>query len=478
MAWSSVIFMDGVDELGAAGLLAASARSVRRRRLAEVEDLEILAAWAGLHSSDPTTSPEGARARKIGNVLVQLGGAGTPMVQDHSLGEIALARGGTATSTRNALADVLDLIHRMPRIWRVCQSGTAEVWIGRRVARLSRHLPVEVMAVVDEAVARVLDREAPGRVLAVADAKIIEADPALHEQRAADERARRYVTLTQTDEHGLRTLIARLEAGDAAWIDATVTRVAELIAAQHQDKPADEIRALALGYLARPAELLQLLVSSEEPTASGIAESSRATAFPAHLLEALAKCDVTPLAPKATLYVHLHQAALAGHDAVARAEGLGPVHTSRLSDLLAGRKLTVRPVLDLNDRVRTTAYELPESLKERVHLITGGDYWPYAPSTSRSADYDHPTPYDATGPPGQTGTHNSGPLTRRHHRWKTHAGYQSTQSGTGRFVWTTPHGLTFLVDHTGTRPIDRDVARAIHEAAPGLDLYPGQPVPQ
>ena len=69
----------------------------------------------------------------------------------------------------------------------------------------------------------------------------------------------------------------------------------------------------------------------------------------------------------------------------------------------------MKPVLDLSERVRTTAYEHPESLKERVYLTTGGDYWPYATSTSRKVDYDHPTPYDDTGPPGQTGTHNSGP---------------------------------------------------------------------
>ena len=72
-------------------------------------------------------------------------------------------------------------------------------------------------------------------------------------------------------------------------------------------------------------------------------------------------------------------------------------------------------------------------------------------------DYDHPTPYvllDHGGPPGQTGTHNSGPLGRRHHKWKTHAGYRSRQSGAGRYVWTTPNGLAFIVDHTGSRPID------------------------
>jgi hypothetical protein len=146
---------------------------------------------------------------------------------------------------------------------------------------------------------------------------------------------------------------------------------------------------------------------------------------------------------------------------------------AQLQRLLGRRQLTIRPVIDLNNRVRCTSYEHPESLKERVHLTTGGDYWPFAVSTSRRVDDDHPIPYQSdSGPPAQTGTHNSGPLGRRHHRWKTHAGYRSRQSGDGRYAWITPHGLGFLVDHRGTRPISRDAASMIVDAPAGLDIYP------
>jgi hypothetical protein len=180
------------------------------------------------------------------------------------------------------------------------------------------------------------------------------------------------------------------------------------------------------------------------------------------------------------LYVHLHEAVLLGQDGVARVEGLGPHTLSQLQVLLAGRTVVVQPVIDLADRVATTAYEHPEAVKERVHLITGGDYWPYAVSTSRAVDYDHPTPYRPGAPPEhppQTGTHNSGPLGRRHHRWKTHAGYRSKQCGHGRYVWLTPHGLAFLVDHRGTRAIDPDHARQMFHAGDHIELYlPEQPL--
>jgi hypothetical protein len=355
------------------------------------------------------------------------------------------------------------------------------VYVGRRIAKLSRHLPADRVWVVDSAIARIIARESAGRVFTVAEAKIIEADPHLHEERAEAERIRRYVGFSRTDEHGLRTLIARIESGDAVWIAATISRVAEIIEPLHPEATADERRAIALGYLARPAELLQLLVenSDEQPAleldlddSGSQGAPSRATAFPADLLDALRAADFSPLAPKVMLYVHLHEAALQGVDAVARIEGIGPATMDSLHRLLARTKVTVRPVIDLSQRIRTTAYEHPEALKERVHLTTGGDYWPFATSVSRRVDYDHPVPYEPTGPPGQTGTHNSGPLGRRHHRWKTHAGYRSRQSGQGRYAWLSPHGLGYLVDHTGTHRIDPEHARMIIDAPPGVDIYP------
>lgn len=430
-----------LTDLDAAGLLAASAAAVRARRLAEVADLEVLSQWAAVHSGAPV---------QLGDSLVQIGGEGTPDVQDFCLGEIALARGTGVTATSNALADVLDLQHRLPRTWAVVRSGEAEVFIARRVAKLSRHLPVRCVGVVDSAVAAIVAHEAGGRVLAVAEAKIIEADPSLHDQRVEEQRRRRYVGASRVDEFGMRTLVARLEAGDVDWVESTIARVVTLIADRHPDASADELRAIAFGFLGRPLELLELL---GQPLPSGARD----------------------LLPRAVLYVHLHEAALHGVDAVSRAEGLGPLSLAQLQRLLGRRRLTIRPVIDLNDRVRRTSYEHPESLKERVHLVTGGDYWPYAVSTSRRVDYDHPTPYRSSADPPsrpQTGTHNSGPLGRRHHRWKTHAGYRSRQSGDGRYAWLTPHGLGFLVDHHGTRSISGADAEMIIDAPPGVDLYP------
>ena len=134
---------DDLPDLDASGLLAAASDAVRARRLAEVRDLEVLAQWAAVHSGDPTHPRDS---------LVQLGGEGTPRVQEFCLGEIALARGTGVTATMNAAADMLDLIYRLPEIWGACLRGAAEIQIARRVAKLSRHLPADRVGVVDRAV--------------------------------------------------------------------------------------------------------------------------------------------------------------------------------------------------------------------------------------------------------------------------------------------------------------------------------------
>ena len=476
--------IDALADLDAAGLLARAFEAVQARRQAEVHDLEVLAQWAAVHSSDPTEGPDGAVARRLGDVLVQIGGDGTPRVQDFCLGEIALARGTGVMASRSALADVLDLQHRLPLTWAVCRRGECELWVARRIAKLSRHLGADRVGLLDSAMSRMIATESAGRVLESAEAKIIEADPALHHERSEAERSQRFARLGRTDEFGLRMLIARLDAGDAVAVEATVCRVAEIITPRHPGATPDELRALALAWLARPAELFALLlehtsadtepdpISDPEP-----APVSRALAFPAHLLDVLRDIDLTPLAPKAVLHVHLHEAALHGTDGVARIEGFGPTSVTRLAELLRRTNLRIQPVKDLSNRVRYTAYEHPESLRDQVHLVTGGDYWPYASSTSRKVDLDHPTPFDhgddgRDPPPDQTGAHNSGPLGRRHHRWKTHAGYQSRQCGEGRYVWLTPNGLGFLVDHAGTHRIHPEKARMILEAPAGVDIYP------
>ena len=460
-----------LGDLDAAATLELAEQVLLRRRAAELEDLQVAAHWAALHSTDPRRSGSGRRVWAEDR-LVEVGGEGTPPVQEFCLAELSMARRVGPMAGQALVADVLDLQHRLPKTWARVEGLDAEAWVARKVATLTRALPAATVGIVDAAVAGVIGTEPPSRVIALTQAKVIEADPAAHAAKVEDAKRRRYVALTRPDETGLRHVIARVTAGDAIWVDAMVDRVADLIAADHHDDTGrDELRSIAFGWLARPAELLQLLLAGADRATGGadphVAES-RTTAEPANYTGK----DLQRLRPRAVVYVHLHEAAVTGlTGGVARVEGLGPVPLDQLADLLGNAQITIKPVRDLADRVRLSCYEHPTGLKERVRLITDGDRFPFSGGQSRKVDFDHPTPYDADGPPGQTGTHNSGPLGRRHHRWKTHAGYTVRQCGDGRYVWRTRHGRYYLVDHHGTRPLRPADGDLIHDAPPGVDIY-------
>jgi hypothetical protein len=428
-----------LDELDPAATLAAAGDAVVRRRSAEIDDLQLVAHWADLHASDPRRAPGGGRAWCGEDRLVEVGGDGTPLVQELSLPELAVARQVHPLALRATMADVLDLRHRLPRTWAVLLAGDCEPWLARKVASISRRLDRLRVGIVDDAVADAIAGESPARVLELARATVIEADPAAYATRLDAELRRRFVSLSRTDDHGLRHVIARVEAGAAVWVDALVDRIARVLAERRdlvpglpEDAGHDELRAVAFGWLAHPEDVLALLDSAPEPRRRGRS--------------------------RAVVHVHLHEAAL-DRWSVSRVEELGPLLVERVRELLGHAHVELMPVVDLAETTRVSAYEHPESVKERVHLRTVGEVFPHACRVSRHVDTDHPIEWQVHGPPGQTGDHNAAPLGRTQHRAKTHLGYRLRQLSLTSYLWRTPHGQYRLVDHEGTHVIDEGTAR-------------------
>ncbi|MDR7251299.1 hypothetical protein J2X46_000271 [Nocardioides sp. BE266] len=458
---------------GATGrdLLDFATEALRTRRLAEVAELELAIEWAVVNG----------HPRDERDPMVTPGGDGTPSVRDHSIPELAMARETHPATTRALIADGLDLVHRFPLTWQVVKAGRCEPWVARKVAVISRGLLSDQVARVDRATARAVAGHAPSTVLEIARAKTIEADPETHRGERERSRHERYVRLSRADEFGYRHVIARVTAGDAAWIDAMVDRVADILALEHgHDHNHDELRSLALGWLARPVELLKLLLEHTQPkTDPNTTESTQPAWAPDHLahtverLCALPASQLARLRGRGRLFVHVTEEALRAREGVARIEGVGPIDVTALADVLGHAHVSVTPVLDLRLRRRSDAYEHPEMIKDHVWSQSGGDCFPFTPrsATRDTVDFDHAVPYDDTGPPGQTGPHNSGPLRRRHHRTKTLGGFTTRVVGPGRHLWRTPHGLAYLVDHSGTTRLTDRQASAMTEAPDGVELY-------
>ena len=229
------------------------------------------------------------------------------------------------------------------------------MWVARKVAKLSRHLPIDRVGVVDAAIAPMLATEAAGRIIEVAEAKVIEADPDLHAQRVADERARRYVALSRTDEAGLRTVIARISAGDAVWVEATITRVAEILTAQHPElsQGPGPRQGVRLAGPARGPAAAAAGAHRADPAPEPDAELNAAVAFPADLLDALTdRRPVLPGTRRPVCTSTCTRRSCRARPGSPAPKEIGPVALEHLAELVAGTEITVKPVIDLNDRVR------------------------------------------------------------------------------------------------------------------------------
>ena len=134
--------------------------------------------------------------------------------------------------------------------------------------------------------------------------------------------------------------------------------------------------------------------------------------------------------------------------------GYGPIPASIARSLSADgkwRRFITDPVTgNLLDYGRET-YVPPQPL---VDFLTARDRicrFPGCSQPARVTDLDHAVPWEEGG---HTSPENLGLLCRRHHRMKTHNGWQLVSHADGSCTWTSPHGKEFFVP-----------SRPVHESA-------------
>ena len=456
---SSVGVMFDVDLAAADGHATLDA-AVEARAVSDAADVRLLSAaarWADLHG-EVETLESGAALPGLER-LVQLGGDGTPEVAEFAAAELAAVLGMSTWAGQRLVADALDLRHRLPRLWGRVVAGEVRPWIARQVAERSRSLSVEAVAVVDRKAARYGNRLTGSRLQGVIDAAVLAADP---DQAQADAEAAERgqgVWVNPSTDAGTRDVFIRTDAASAIWFDAAIDRIADGLGLLGDESSKDTRRGRAVGVLARPQQTLDLYGTVADLTRSGDDPGAGSAAAGAGTVPS--RRSGVDSRPPVTLYVHLTDATLTSGTGVARIEGIGPVLAQQVRGWLTGCAVTVKPVIDLNDQVPVDAYEIPDRLREATQLRSPVDVFPYATNTSRRRDLDHTIPWrppDRDGPPGQTRLDNLAPMTRFHHRIKTHSNWQVAQPFNGVFVWRTPHGHHYLVDNTGTRPPQRPAA--------------------
>src|SRR3954451_23896467 len=113
---------------------------------------------------------------------------------------------------------------------------------------------------VDEATTPYVDTLAWAAFTRLVEARIIEADPAAAEARRVAPALERFVATGRSSEFGLKTLIARANAGEVIYFMAMCDRIAQILALEGDPDPADVRRSKALAILANPARALAMLV--------------------------------------------------------------------------------------------------------------------------------------------------------------------------------------------------------------------------
>ena len=247
------------ESLGDPGaLLSLAADNHATERRVGCRKLQLAAAWADCHGE--TTDPE--QADRESSVLldrfVRMGPLGTPLVAETCPSSLALAQRSSVAAARLLIGDAVNIRHRLPRLWERVKAGEMLAWKAREVAHRTSELSPVAAAAVDAVVTGQVELLAWGRFEKLLDATLLQVDEKTYQQRAARAAAQRDVRATQSGD-GLRTLVARVEAGDATAFLALVDRVAECLAEDGDEDPVAVRRSKAVGIIAYQPRLRDLL---------------------------------------------------------------------------------------------------------------------------------------------------------------------------------------------------------------------------
>ncbi|OYO07075.1 hypothetical protein CGZ98_21430 [Enemella evansiae] len=412
---------------------------------AEARRLVAIAAACDTYSGLNTHTDELTARVLHGEQLVFPGADGTPGITEFFHLELAMSLGCSPETAQVWTADVLNLRHRHPILWQATLDCDIPVWVARDISRAALQLNFTQAREFDSLWSLRLVPLTPKRAVTTTETQValILNDDKEAERQAARKQRRVEFTPNRTIA-GITDLYANLDAGDAAQLNGTLDRLADVLKAGGSTASRDELRAEALGHLAHPDRARQLLQPSLIDGAIVSPRGDVLTRAGEVVTTKEGRCR-----HGAELILHMNSRDLANGRGGEGAT-LGPVTLQHLKELLerCAGTVRVRPVIDLAAPVMVNTYRPSDELAMRVKLR---DRYVMFPRSNRSAfgrgiDLDHTIP----APEGPTSSDNLGPLNRSAHRARTHAGFILEQPSPGVFHWKTPAGQEAWVTSNGT----------------------------
>ena len=149
---------EAVEAVGPAGVTRSQEllAEIRDRRTViaeqEIATLRAIVEWAAEHTVDDQAAASTLFERGLDTGL-PLAGPGAPLISDFAVMELSALLGRSLDSGRNYVGQVLELTHRLPRLWTRVLHGDVPVWKALRFADTTRILPFEAAGFVDRQIA-------------------------------------------------------------------------------------------------------------------------------------------------------------------------------------------------------------------------------------------------------------------------------------------------------------------------------------
>jgi len=358
-------------------------------------------------------------------------------------GELAVTLRTSTTAAAYLIKDIRNLCVYLPTCWNQVTSGVAPLWQARRVAQETQWLTDDQYAIVDAMIAPSLGTVNTKRLTRTITAALAKADPD-HLRDKAKSGSSRHVRINGDACDPLTGWVnARIDRSDSIFFDATIDHIADALAANGDTGTHDERRAKAIGVLANPAAAVQLIGIPTTRDMDPVPDTDEAK----EAFIASAATLIPAFTPRTQIFLHIHAENCEDPEALARVEEIGPLMIEQVRNLTQATQVRLTPAIHLNaDDISVDSYEIPTRIRDRVLLAHPHDVFPWSSIESRHLDLDHTNPYRA-GETGQTRVSNLGPLSRRAHRLKTHAGWRLEQTSEGCFTWHTAAGQeVFVID--------------------------------